>query len=115
MRVRGLHDDGHLVSWDLDGFIHAGQRPPGSGPEGSGCGGSRPPVPVLLEEDLLPLVSYCLRVPRGAWKLDTVAIVIPIVREVGGPVVNGRHVQDVGLVGVWSANQRGELIWPKKG
>lgn len=115
VRVRGLHHDGHLVARDLDGFVHAGQRLPGSRPEGSGCGGSRPPVAVLLEEDLLPLVSHCLRVPRGAWKLDTVAVVIPVVREVRGPLVNGRHVQDVGLVGVWSANQCGEIIWPRKG
>lgn len=115
VRVRGLHDDGHLVARDLDGFIHAGQRPPGSRPQGGGCGGSRPPVAVLLEEDLLALVSYGLRVPRGAWQLDPIAIVIPVVGEVRGLLVDGRHVQDVGLVGVWSADQRGELIWPKEG
>lgn len=115
VRVRGLHHDGHLITRDLDGLVHAGQRPPGARPEGSGCGGPGPSVAVLLKEDLLALVSHCLRVPRGAWKLDTVAIVIPIVGEVRGPVVNGWHVQDVGLVGVWPANQRGELIWPKKG
>lgn len=46
--VIGLHDDGHLVARDLDGFIHAGQRLPGSWPQGGGCGGSRPPVTMLL-------------------------------------------------------------------
>lgn len=113
VRVRGLHHDGHLVAGHLDGLVHAGQ--PGARPEGSGCGGPGPPVAVLLKEDLLALVSHGLRVPRGAWKLDAVAIVVPVVGEVRGPLVNGRHVQDVGLVGVWSADQRGELIWPKKG
>ena len=65
---------------------------------------------MLLKEDLLTLVSYCLWVPRSAWKLDTVSIVIPIVCEVRGPLVNGRYVENVGLVGMRSGNQCGKLI-----
>lgn len=65
---------------------------------------------MFLQDNLLTLVSHCLGVPRGAWKLDTVSIVIPIVCEVRGPLVNGRYVENVRLVGVRSGNQRGKLI-----
>lgn len=115
VREGGLHHDGHLVPRDLQGLVHAGQRAPRARPERSGGGGARPPVAVLLEEHLLALVPHGLRVPRGGWKLDAVAVVVPVVGEVRGSLVNGRHVQDVGLVGVWSADQRGELVWTKKG
>jgi len=110
VRVWRFDYDRHLVPRDFNCFIYIWWLPPWPRPKGSCCSGYRPSVAVLLKEDLLTLVSYCLWVPRSAWKLDTVSIVIPIVCEVRGPLVNGRYVENVGLVGMRSGNQCGKLI-----
>lgn len=110
VRVWRFDYDRHLVPRDFNSFIYIWRLPSWPRPKGSCCSGYRPSVAMLLKDNLLPLVAYCLWVPRGAWKLDTVSIVIPIVCEVRGPLVNGRYVENVRLVGVRSGNQRGKLI-----